>query len=300
MRSWRQSDGRWGGLCDGVQGVALHGGFGMIGVMLALLLYPGLGLAVVLALLFGWVSGGTLVVGRPRAVQLGMDSLAGLLSIALTTLALALLPWPLHPAAGSGWLAEGSPLALWVAIEGACLVPLLPGLLAPSPFAARAASREAQIGFAGRCVLWFALGIALWSGMGWRSVEFPGRVLALLAGLLAFPAAAGIGPFGPERSLSAAGMEEGLDEVTAGLMRFARGVRGAALLAMLLVASVSLPVLEPWVLLTLDVALFVVVTLLVRRIVAGLPRLPLPNALRWCWWRALPLAVAALVYTIII
>jgi len=39
---------------------------------------------------------------------------------------------------------------------------------------------------------------------------------------------------------------------------------------------------------------------LLNRVAGALPRLTLPAALRWCWWRALPLAVVGLVYLIVI
>jgi hypothetical protein len=216
----------------------------------------------------------------------------------LAALTLALLPWPLHPAAAWSWV--GSPAALWAALEGAFLLPVLAGLLAPASLGERAASREAQIGVAGRCVVWLAIGIALWAGAGWGARELPGRVLAGLAGLLALPAAIGVGPFGAERSLNAAGAEEGLDEATASLVRFARTARGAALLAMLIVTSLPPALFQPWVALLLIAGLFMLVALLLNRIAGTLPRLTLPAALRWCWWRALPLAVAGLVYVIFV
>jgi hypothetical protein len=52
--------------------------------------------------------------------------------------------------------------------------------------------------------------------------------------------------------------------------------------------------------LLLIAGLFVLVALLLKRIADALPRLTLPAALRWCWWRALPLAVVGLVYLILI
>src|SRR5439155_23621929 len=124
--------------------------------------YPGLALAIVLALLFGWLAQGRAPLGRLRLQGLSADGLASAASIVLAALALALLPWPLHPAAGWSWLASRSPLALWAALEGAFLVPLAPGLLRPSPLGARAASREGQMGVAGRFVIWMAIGTALW------------------------------------------------------------------------------------------------------------------------------------------
>jgi hypothetical protein len=264
----------------------------------AILLYPGLALALALAVIFRWLAEGRVPRPRLRLLPLSADVIAGLASILLAALALALLPWPLHPAA-ERWSAA-SPLALWGAVEGAFLAPLLPGLLAPSPLAARAAAREAQIGAAGRFVIWLALGTLIWSGAGWTPTELPGRALAALAGLLALPAAAGVGPFGAERSLSAAGAEEGLDEAAADLLRFARTLRGAALLAALIVAALPLSLPRPPVALALIAALFLVLTLLLRRAAKTLPRLTLPGALRWCWWRALPLALAGLVYLMIV
>jgi hypothetical protein len=265
---------------------------------MAILLYPGLALALILALVFRWLAEGRAPRPRLRLPALGADTIAGLASILLTALALALLPWPLHPIASGSWI--GSPLALWVVVEGAFLAPLLPGLLAPTALAARAAAREAQIGAAGRFVIWLALGALLWSDAGWTLAELPGRALAALAGLLALPAAAGVGPFGAERSLSAAGAEGGLDEAAADLLRFARTLRGAALLAALIVAALAPPGLRPPIALALGIALFLVCTLLLRRATLALPRLTLPGALRWCWWRALPLAVGGMIYLMIV
>jgi hypothetical protein len=274
--------------------------------LLSLLLYPGLALALLLALIFGWLTEGRPQIGWLRGVAwASLDGLLSLASILLAALALALLPWPMHPAAG--WTLIGDPVALWVALEGAFLLPLLPGLLAPSALGERAAHREAQMSVAGRCVVWLALGTALWApsigsgpGAGWAVSRLPGRGLLALAGLLALPAAIGAGPFGAERSLNRAGAEEGLDEATAALVRFARTLRGAVLLAMLIVVTLPSALIQPWIALLLSAGLFVVVALLLSRVAARLPRLPLPAALRWCWWRALPLAVAGMVYLLLV
>jgi hypothetical protein len=285
----------------------------MLNIAVSILLYPGLALALVLALLLAFLTERRIVLVRlPGMWALrSLDGLAAGASMLLAAIALALLPWPYHPA--PGWSLVGHPIAIWCALEGAFLLGQLPGLLAPEPLAARAAARELQISVAGRCVFWLAVGSALWSGAGWSLVALPGRLLAGFAGLLALPAATGIGPFGEERSLSAAGAEEGLDEATAGLVRLARGVRGAAALAVLVVASAPLgsaipPALaanatapaEPWIVLLLIIALFIVIALLFRQVTLAMPRLTLPVALRWCWWRALPLALAGLIYLIVI
>jgi hypothetical protein len=109
-----------------------------------------------------------------------------------------------------------------------------------------------------------------------------------------------VGPFGAEHSLSAAGAEGGLDEAAADLLRFARTLRGAALLAALIVAALAPAALHPPIALALSAALFLVFALLLRRATLALPRLTLPGALRWCWWRALPLAVGGIVYLMIV
>ena len=68
-------------------------------------------------------------------------------------------------------------------------------------------------------------------GGAWSLPRVPGYLLLGLGWLLALPAAIGVGAFGAERSLALAGAEEGLDEDTQALVRFARLVRGAALTA---------------------------------------------------------------------
>lgn len=268
-------------------------------LLLSFLLFPGLALALVLALLFGWLLERRVQLGwARRAAWASPDGLFSLASILLAAAALALLPWPLHPSAG--WPLIGDPVVLWATLEGAFLLPLLPSVLAPSPLGERAAYREGQISVAGRCVVWLALGAALWAGADWTARALPGRGLVSLAGLLALPAAIGVGPFGAERSLNPAGAEEGLDEATAALVRFARRLRGAALLAMLIVVSLPSTLLRPWIALLVGAGLFVLVALLLNRLAGLLPRLTLPAALRWCWWRALPLAVAGLVYLLLV
>ncbi|MEN9935901.1 MAG: hypothetical protein RLZZ387_2480 [Chloroflexota bacterium] len=266
---------------------------------LALVLTPALALAFV-----GLAERRALELPRSLAAVAGSaDGLTAAASLLLAAATLALIPWPLHPAGEHPWV--GHPVVLWAVIEGAFLVPLLPGLLAPSPLAARAASREAQISVAGRMVVWLAIGVALWGGAGWSPGDLPGRLLALAAGLMALPAAAGIGPFGPERSLSPSGAEEGLDDEAIRLLRFARAARAATLMATLVVASLPprlggplpLPAAAPAAL-ALSLGAYAAAALAIGRATADLPRTTLPGALRWCWARALPLAAAALVYVI--
>ena len=284
-------------------------------IALSILIYPGLAFALALALLFAWLTERRVSFGQLASTQAlaSLDGLAACASIALAAGALALLPWPYHPAAGMRLV--GQPIALWCLLEGAYLLGQMPGLLAPAPLAARAATRDLQISVAGRVVFWLAVGAGLWSGAGWSLVALPGRLLIGLAGALALPAAIGNGPFGAERSLSAAGAEAGLDEGVVGLVRLARTVRGAVSLAALAVATVpptlageaTLPgsataglLVQHWIVMLLIVALFGGVALVLRQITIAMPRLTLPAALRWCWWRALPLAVAGLVYLVVI
>lgn len=54
--------------------------------------------------------------------------------------------------------------------------------------------------------------------------------------------------------------------------------------------------IQPALALAIVAALFVAVALVLRQISAVMPRLTLPAALRWCWARALPLALVGLVY----
>jgi len=261
-------------------------------------------LALVLTLVLGaaltWIVEGHsfALPGSLAALVRTADGLAAGVSLLLSAAALALLPWPLHPAAGRAWV--GEPLLIWAAAEGAFLAPLVPGLLAPSPLAARAVVREGQISLAGRVVVWVAVGAALWVGAGWSAAALPGRVLAALGGLLAMPAAAGIGPFAPERSLNLAGAEEGLDEQTARLIGFARAARAGVLLMGLTICSLPLASIAAPAALLLVLAVFVAVALGLKRIGAGQPRVTLPAALRWCWRRALPAAGVGLLYLAIV
>jgi hypothetical protein len=269
----------------------------MLQIALSILIYPGLVLALALGLLLGWLGERRLPLARPPSPRalLTLDGAAASASMLLAGLALALLPWPYHLAAS--WPLIGQPVALWCALEGSFWLAQLAGALAPAPLAARGAARELQMSAAGRCVVWLAIGCALWGGAGWSLIALPGRLLVGLAGALALPAAIGAGPFGAELSLSAAGAEEGLDEGPAALVRLARQARGAALLAALAVASAPRPpAAQPWASLLLIIALFAVAALLLRQMSAAMPRLTLPAALRWCWWRALPLALAGLSY----
>lgn len=267
--------------------------------IITLFIYPGLGLALGLSVLYTVLTAQHLRMRGDviRAAWRSTEGLLHLVSILLTSISLTLLPWPLHPtpSAAAAWV------WVWAVLEGAFLLPLLPGLLSGAPFVVRAASREAQVGVMGRMLLWIALSVGLTLGDGWQFVTLPATLLAALAAIFAFPAAVGWGPYAPEVHLTPGGAEHGLDSGTAALSGVARSVRTAVLLAVSLVALVpTTPLLQPWLRLTLLATLFIGVSILLRQISGLLPLLPLPMALRTCWWRSLPLGIAAVVYLAVV
>jgi hypothetical protein len=264
-------------------------------IIIALILYPGLLLAIVLGGVFMWFTSGGAVALVPGVAPLrnaeGRAALAGLL---LAVAGLVLLPWPLHPA--GSWGPVGNLAAIFAAFEGAWLVPAVPLALRPEARLARAASREMQLAAAGRAVCWLVIGGGLLLGPGRAFGGLPGSTLLVLGGLAALPAAASVGPFAPERSLGVDGPASGLDESTTGLLRWTAAVRGAALLAAVILAALRPLGLAPVPALGLAAALFLVAVALLRPVSLNLPRLTLPGGLRWCWARALPLALAGVIY----
>lgn len=260
--------------------------------IIAFLGYPGLLFIAALTVVFSMLVDGRVARGSLRGVTAPQALLAAT-SVLLVTWALVLLPWPLHPATGWPWIGQLG--VLWALFEGAFLLPLVPALRAEAPLVARAASREAQIGVAGRAVVWLAVGAGLAQAGDWSLLAVPGRGLMLVAGLLAFPAAAGLGVFAAERSLTLSAAEEGLSEGAKILFGWMRMARAAGVLAALIVGSLAGVPTRPLFALILALALLLVVGLVLRR-QAEQPRQTLPNALRWCWWRALPLALVGIGY----
>lgn len=219
------------------------------------LAYPGLVATLALTVLFTVLANERIQLPTASHVQAlrSTEGMVSLASILFAIWAVALLPWPLHPAPLLPWVDH--PIALWALIEASFLAPALLGVLTNSPFATRANLREVQMGVAGRCVVWIAIGSALWLPIDWSIASLPGRGLLWLAGLLALPAAIGYGPFGAERNLSPAGAEAGLDGPTSGLLQGARAVRGSALLLTLIVASLAWSPVPPWIVLMLTLAI---------------------------------------------
>jgi hypothetical protein len=257
--------------------------------MIAALIYPGLLTALVAGALFG------LLAERQRGLPpLGAartrEGFAALASALLAGLALAAMPWPLHPAGlGAAWLWA------WAGFELAFLLPLLPPLAAGAPAVARAAIREAQLGALARAMLWAALAAALPIHGDWRPATVPAHLLALGAALLALPAAIGWGPFGSEESITPGGTQAGLPAATRALDSWARDVRAGALIAAALVALLPTSVGPPWLGLAMICAGFVAASVALRQLTGRLPRLTLPTALRFCTVWALPLAALATV-----
>jgi hypothetical protein len=258
---------------------------------IGLLLYPGLALALLLGLALRRLIGEAPIgfLGLRSAVG-SADGILALGSIALASLGLAFAPLPYSPI--SAQLTAGRLMVVCCAVEIAFLAPALAGLLAQSPLVQRVVSRDLQIGVGGRAVVWLAIG-ALATQPGGDTSALAGHVIVLLGGLAALPAATGSGPFAPERSLSPAGAEAGLDEPATGLLRLARAVRAGVLAALLIAVSVAPIALRPPIALLIMAALALVCGLALRAL-ADLPQLTLPAALRWCWGRALPLALAGL------
>ncbi|MCS6882056.1 MAG: hypothetical protein RMK84_07840 [Oscillochloridaceae bacterium] len=259
-----------------------------LALLVAGAIYPGLLTAIGLGALFGLLARGRArwPVGAGFASQEGVAAIG---SVVGAGLALAMLPWPLHPLSGvAAW-----PWA-WAGFELAFLLPLIPALATGLPTVARAAIREAQLGVLARAVIWLALGPALAAHADWRVATTPGHVLALAVALLVFPAATGWGPFGTEESITPGGAVAGLPEAPRALDAWARDVRAGALLGAIVVAGFPVGAGFPGLGLLVAGAGFVCIGLILRRVEGRIPRLSLPDALRLGLAWALPLAAVAL------
>lgn len=264
-------------------------------LVVALIFFPLL--LVVLTLALHTLIGGELRFGSLRVPPMSGDSVAAGASLLLAACGLALLPWPFSPVPLNVF---GAPLTAWLATEGAFLIALLPGLLIPDALINRATIREAQISLAGRVVLWLAIGTLVWTTANWTALSLPGRLLLALGGVFALPAAAGLGPFSADRSLSPLAAERGLDQATLALVQFARQARGTLLFAALGLALVPRTQVQPVIGIVLWFAIVLVGGLILRRLNGRIPRLTLPAILHWCWQRALPVALVGLLYLAVV
>jgi hypothetical protein len=276
----------------------------ILSLVLALLFYPGLLLVVALGVLF------VVLVDGSHQAPAQLQSLASpsvwgsaegrfhILGILCAGIGLACMPWPFLS------VAPGSPgvwVLAWAGLEAAFLLPLVPGLLAGFPPVVRAAIREAQIGVSGRMLLWLAIMVGLVLQVQGRDDGSLSLLLLLLAyGLaiaaagFAFPSAITWGQFAAETSISPGGVAQGLGRSHVALITFVRAVRAAALLAATLVALVPAALLPVWAHLVGIGVVWVVVALGLKKSRGSFPNLPLPDALRHCWWRALPPGIAAI------
>lgn len=238
-------------------------------------------------MLFGWLTRSR---GRwPRGSLIGsQESLAAIGSVVSAGLALAMMPWPFHPVGGAhAWLWA------WAGFELAFLLPLVPPLAAGAPTVVRAAIREAQLGVLARAIIWAALTPALVAHADWRPALIPAHLLALVAALLAFPAAVGWGPFGTEESITPGGTRKGLAEPVRAFDAWAGQVRAGALLAAIVIAGLPVAAGTPEIGLLTGLAGFASAALLLRRIEGRIPRFTLPAALRLCIVGVSPLAALA-------
>lgn len=265
-------------------------------IIIALLLYPGLALTLVLTLVYAFLMAGQAGLAnfrlRPALLFGSGDGILNGLSIVLAAAGLVLLPWPLHPLMPG----PGSWIWSWALLEAAFVLPLVPALLTGWPPLVRAVIRELQIGVVGRALLWTALAVGLVLGNNWSLAVIPAHLLAILAAAFAFPAAIGWGPFAAETSITPGGSDHGLDRATMELAATARSIRTTALIGGSLVALLPLAVLPPWVGLALLLLAFVLAGVILKQFGSAFPRMPLPYALRMCWLRALPLGLAAVIY----
>jgi hypothetical protein len=274
----------------------------------AVLLYPGLLVLLVLAVLYaaltdptGWRAQFGALAGALRGADAtSREQVLPLLSGLLAAVGLALLPWPWHPAglsaAGVAWLWS------WLAFELAFLLPLLPAIVAGSPPVVHAGMRAAQIGVLGRALLWVALGAALLLHDAWAPLALNGHsplllhLLALVAAGLAFPAAVGWGPYTAVSGWLPDGPDYGLEPITVQRAQAAHTVRTAALLAACLVALLPVAVVPPLIGLILVLVAFNVVCLGLRYLAGLFPRPTLPTALQRTMWRVLPLGLLVVIY----
>lgn len=258
--------------------------------MVNLFLYPGMLTTLVLGWLFGLLANER-IAWRPsawRQASMTTEGVLGLASLLAAGVAPALLPFPFTATPmASGWVWT------WALVEAAFLLPLLPALSTPSPLVARAAIREAQIGVGGRAVLWLALGLALTSGRGAGWLAISATLMALAGAALALPIALGAGPFAAETGVTPGGSDGGLTTSVTSLFTTIRTIRAAALVAIAAAALVPTERLGTVSGLGLVSTLFLLGAWLLGRIRGRWVRLPLPVALRFCWFIATPLVVAA-------
>jgi hypothetical protein len=141
-------------------------------------------------------------------------------------------------------------------------------------------------------------GVLYWANQTWQITTLPAIILAWVAAILALPAAIGVGMFRNDTALTGM-MTTGLNLSTIVLMQIATDIRAAILVLTVTTSLFPYDMPNGWVRLGL-IALTTIITMVgLRFLVRNQPFATLAAALRWCWWRALPPALLALVYLII-
>lgn len=263
-----------------------------VDLIFALFIYPGFIPAVLLTLLFNFLVSQRRLVLPPDIMKaiLSTDGLGAIVSIILAISALIYMPWPFNAAYSD----VAGPLLMWAALEAAFLVPSLVAQTSSSPMVVRGAARSLQIGLAGRIVIWCAFGALYWANQTWSWDIVPALLLAWIAGILALPAAIGVGMFRNDTALTGV-ITTGLNLSTVALMQIAADVRSTVLVVMVtssLIPDVSSDIVR----LVAIIASTIVTMVIIRFMIRNQPFVTLAAALRWCWWRALPPAVLAIVY----
>jgi hypothetical protein len=118
--------------------------------------------------------------------------------------------------------------------------------------------------------------------------------MAALAAVLAFPAAAVWAPFGYE-PFGNSGALPALQPEDAALAAWAQRLRTIFWLALFATVFVPLPPLGWWIALPVRLGLLAGMAAIVRGMEGLFVNRSLPRALRWCWYLALPCALAAIV-----
>ena len=262
-------------------------------ILIAYVFYPGLVIIAVLTFGFGYIVAQRRPVLPPNWGRsfLSIDGFAALLSMVLAVGASIYMPWPFNPV----YTAVAGPLLMWAALEAAFLVPSLVAQTSGSALVVRGAARALQIGFAGRIVVWCVFGALYWANQSWQIALVPAYILAWVAALMALPAAIGIGMFRSDTALTGV-MTTGLDLSTVALMQLAADVRATVLMAAVATSMIPNAIEPNAVRLVAVMVAFLATMVVLRYLVRNQPFTTLSAALRWCWWRALPPALLALLY----
>jgi hypothetical protein len=264
-----------------------------VDLIFALFVYPGLIPAVLLTLLFNFLVSQRRLVLPPDLIKaiLSTDGLGAIVSIILAISAMIYMPWPFNNAYSN----VAGPLLMWAALEAAFLVPSLIAQTSSSPMVVRGAARALQIGLAGRIVIWCAFGALYWANQTWSISVVPALVLAWVSGILALPAAIGVGMFRNDTALTGV-ITTGLNLSTVALMQIAADVRSTVLIVMVTSSLIPLEIGNEIGRLVAIVISTIITMVVIRIMIRNQPFVTLAAALNWCWWRAFPPAVLAIAY----